>query len=93
MKFSQASWLLPNLDSNFFSIGYYVLLKNHNEPILWEEPDDTDFKALKESLMNLPTSLGIPIIRVLFSLLFMKRKEMPLGYFQPQGPPSTQRIL
>ena len=60
----------------------YVSLNNNNpDPILWEEPDDTAFKALKESFMNTPPprpALGNPTYQILFFFLYTKRKEMPL---------------
>ena len=56
----------------------YILLKSNLNPILWEEPDKIVFKALK-SLMN-PHTLGHPMIRFSFPVLYMKRKIMPLGY-------------
>ena len=48
------------------------------DPVLWEEWDHIDFKALKMSLMN-PTALGHPNDQIPFFFLHMKRKGMPLG--------------
>ena len=57
----------------------YVLLKNNNsDPILWEEPGDTEFKALKESLMKLP-ALGHPNYQILFFFAVFEKEGMPLG--------------
>ena len=63
----------------------YVLLKHNSNPILWEEPDDTDFKDLKESLKN-PPALRHPNDQIPF--LYMKKKGMPLGY-SPQNMETT----
>ena len=68
----------PNF--SFMPKTLYVLLSNNNSnPIWWEEQDNIAFKALKESLMNLPV-FGHPSYQILFFLLYMKRKGMPWGY-------------
>ena len=79
----------------------YVLLNNENlNPILWEEPDDTAFKALKQSLMN-PPSLGYPNYQIPFFLLVYEKKGNALGvltlkhrdHLRPKGYYSRQRSL
>ena len=65
-----------------------VLLNNNNPgPILWEESENTAFKALKESLMNSP-ALGwvTTIIGCLFSFCIGKEVECLCGIH-----PKTQR--
>lgn len=55
--------------------------KNNLDSMLWEELNDTTFKALKESLMN-PAALEHPNDHIPFPLFFffkMKREEVPLG--------------
>ena len=52
------SLISPELAGGFFTTSatweaLYVLLNNNKlDPVLWEEPDDIIFKALKESLKN-----------------------------------------
>ena len=59
---------------------------------LQEEPDDTDFKGLYESMMNLPT-LGDPNYEIPFFFLYMKGKGMALGtHPKAHGPPLIHKI-
>lgn len=71
----------------------YVLLKNNNpNPILWEEPNDIAFKALKEDLMN-PSALGHPNYQISFFLFVCENERNALGvltqkhgdHHQPMG--------
>ena len=65
----------------------YVLLYNKNpNTILWEEMDDIGFKALKESLMNLP-ALGHPKYQISFSLCSHQKTPGPIGYYGQQQDP------
>ena len=66
----------------------YVLLKNNDpDPSLWEEQDDTAFKALKESLIN-PLAFGHSNYQIPFSLFVYEKEGNTLGY-SPQNMRTT----
>ena len=68
----------------------YVLLNNNNfNPVLWEEPDDIAFKALKESWMNSP-ALRSSIIRLLFFLFSVWKGR---GCHQSTHPKTWRQLL
>lgn len=95
------NWI-PNV--SLLAKPLYILLKNDSpDPISWEEQDDIDFKALKESLIN-PLSFMHPIIRFLFSFGTCKERECvwnahskiwnknrSLGYYSQKLDPVIQR--
>lgn len=56
----------------------YVILKNNFNSILWEEPNDIVFKALKESLKNTP-ALGHPTYQIPFFLFVHEKEGNALG--------------
>lgn len=62
----------------------YVLLNyNNTDPLLWEELDDIDFKALTESLRN-PPALRNPNYKSPFFCFEYEREENALGLLIPK---------
>ena len=75
---------IPNF--SLMAKSLYVLLKSNNpDPILWKEPDNKAFKALKKGLMG--TSLAVQWLRLcasnagaeVQSLVGKLRSHMPCG--------------
>ena len=85
MRLFSAHWLLPKWESKYLSYGqeknsvyFNKKKKNYPEPILLEELEYIDFKALK-SLMNLPTHKhpNYQILFLFFPFCIQKGKECP----------------
>ena len=56
----------------------YVLLNNNNPDLILWESWTTDFKALKESLIN-PPALGNPNYQIIFFLFIYEKEGDALG--------------